>query len=171
MVKQKLHKVRTLFCTLAEAVSPSSLLSHHPCLLFQACTSEFLGVLFWARTFEPAQVICGRKEPILHLLMPQSRGLFSPAADSHSSWPPISFSMSVSLVPPTPPTVTQTLLIWLWICLEKQTEVISVITNYLHDFCRRGTLMSSRTGAGKLRRFKIVVWLSLLGWDVEIYVH
>lgn len=64
-----------------------------PCLSFQACTSAlgFLGMLLWARTFEPAQVICGRNEPILHLLMPQSRGLVSPAADSHSSWPPISF--------------------------------------------------------------------------------
>lgn len=100
---------------------------------------------------------------MLHLLMPQSRGLVSPAPDSHSSWPPVSFPLSVLLVPISIPTVTQSPLIHLWICLKKWTELTSVITNYQDAFCRCGTLMS-----GAETKVQKCVWVSLLGWDVEI---
>lgn len=75
MVKQNLHKVKTLS---AEQAWPSCLFvpPSPPCLV----------------------CICTGNAPILHLSMPQSRGLGSPVTDSYSSLPPGSSSMSVLLV-------------------------------------------------------------------------
>lgn len=52
-----------------------------------------------------------------------------------SGWLPFIMASNILLNvcftgPPSLPTVTQSLLSCLWICLKKRTEVISVITNY-----------------------------------------